>query len=434
MPRQRLTWPRLIRHALLAIGSGASIGWLAGYPRLGASFGLLVFLLWNLHHLIALDRWLANPKLKNMPNTDSYWQPIYNRIHELQRGSKKRKKRLRNIIKRFRRSTEAIPDPTILLNRRNEVEWINQSAVDDLGLDPRRDTGKRIDQLIRAPRFVELINASGKHAIDIPSPINPHRTLSIKQVKFGDQESLLIARDITEQQQLENIRKDFIANASHELKTPLTIIQGYLQAMDTHKDKLPEAFRTPFEQIRQQTRRMARLTEDMLALARAEEHGKQPVKTETIDIAGMIEELLHDMRELDTSAEARPISTDIDTRLSITGNPETLRILLGNLLINSVQHTPPGTPIHISWYRTDKGARFTIEDQGPGIPANQIPRLTERFYRGEGQAGHKGTGLGLALCKHILEAHGSQLEISSVPGEGSTFGFLLSSRHIATGT
>ncbi len=429
---QQLTWSRLIRYTLLAIGAGALPGWLLGYPRLGASTGLLAFLLWNLHYLIALDRWLASPKLKNMPNTDSYWQPVFNRIYELQRSAKKRKKRLRNIIKRFRRSTEAIPDATVLLNRRDEVEWVNQPAVDDLGLDPRRDTGKRIDQLIRTPRFVELLNASERHTIDIPSPIDPHRTLRVKRVKFGDQESLLIARDISEQLRLDSLRKDFIANASHELKTPLAIIQGYLEAIETRRDELPEDFRQPFEQMYQQAQRMNRLIEDMLALARAEENGSQPSDGELIDIATLLDELIADTLRLDQ--DAHPISADIDEQLAVTANAGQMRMLFGNLLTNAVRHTPPGTPIHISWYRTDKGARFTIEDQGPGIPANQIPRLTERFYRGEKQPGSKGTGLGLALCKHILEAHGSRLEISSEIGEGSTFGFLLpSSRVVAAG-
>ncbi len=426
--QRRVTWPRVLLHTAFALAIGTLFGFLVGFPWVGLFLALTGLFLWNLEQLIRLDRWLANPRLKTMPATDSYWQPVFDRIHSLLRSNKKRKKRLSAALKRYRRSTDAIPDATVLLNRNNEIEWINPSAVSELGLDRKRDRGKRIDQLIRAPRFLALLDARKPRPTTIPSPVDPRRLLHLKRVRFGEQESLLIARDITEQQRLDDMRRDFVANASHELKTPLTILNGYLETLVTRRGELPEAFRQAFDQMRGQGRRMSELIDDMLALARAEQERNGHGHREAVNVPALLRELIGEMRELD--AGDREIDSDIDEALWIAADPEQLRALFGNLLFNAVRHTPNGSPVQIAWHATTKGARFTVEDLGPGIPAAQIPRLSERFYRGETPPTAKGSGLGLALVKHILESFDSQLDISSVVGEGSTFGFLLPSRFI----
>lgn len=228
-----------------------------------------------------------------------------------------------------------------------------------------------------------------------------------------------IQRELT---RLEQTRRDFVGNASHELRTPLTVLRGYLDMI--HEDAVAgrdlKTWKEPLGDMRQQTVRMEDIVNDMLTLARLESEGTR-AEWEEVDVPGLLGRIA---RQADSLSSGRHhIRLDVTPGLRLRGQPNELQSVFSNLVINAVRHTPPGSKIVVSWVPAGEGARFSVSDNGPGIPAKDIPRLTERFYRvdvGRSRASG-GTGLGLAIVKHALERHESRLEIESAVGAGATF-------------
>ena len=221
---------------------------------------------------------------------------------------------------------------------------------------------------------------------------------------------------------LEQTRRDFVSNASHELRTPLTVLRGYLDMI--HEDALAgrdlKSWQEPLGDMRLQTVRMEDIVNDMLTLARLESESAR-AEWEKVDVPALLERIARQADSL--SGGAHRIRLDITPGLFVRGQPNELQSVFSNLIINAVRHTPPGSKIVISWSPSGDGARFGVSDNGPGIPATAIPRLTERFYRvdiGRSRASG-GTGLGLAIVKHALDRHESTLEIESAVGAGTTF-------------
>lgn len=235
-----------------------------------------------------------------------------------------------------------------------------------------------------------------------------------------------IQRELT---RLEQTRRDFVSNASHELRTPLTVLRGYLDLI--HEDALAgkdlKSWQEPLGDMRLQTVRMEDIVNDMLTLARLESESAR-AEWEQVDVPALIERIA---RQADSVSGGRHhIRLDITPRLFLRGQPSELQSVFSNLVINAIRHTPPGSKVTVSWAPSGEGARFAVSDNGPGIPASDIPRLTERFYRvdvGRSRASG-GTGLGLAIVKHALDRHESRLEIESAVGAGTTFSCVFPSR------
>lgn len=235
-----------------------------------------------------------------------------------------------------------------------------------------------------------------------------------------------IQRELT---RLEQTRRDFVSNASHELRTPLTVLRGYLDLI--HEDALAgrdlKSWKEPLGDMQQQTVRMEDIVNDMLTLARLESEGAR-AEWDRVDVPALLERIT---RQADSLSGGRHhIRLDITRGLMLRGQPNELQSIFSNLVINAVRHTPPGSKIVVSWSSVGEGARFSVSDNGPGIPAKDIPRLTERFYRvdvGRSRASG-GTGLGLAIVKHALDRHESRLEIESALGAGTTFSCLFAPR------
>jgi len=290
-----------------------------------------------------------------------------------------------------------------------------------LGLGSPQDIGHPIQDLRRAPEFGRYLSAGRyEEALSIPSPRTEGVVLSIRVVPYGEERRLLLARDVTRVNRLEQMRRDFVANVSHELRSPLTVIRGYVETLVDNPDEVPEQWRRPLQQIDQQTTRMCRIVDDLLQLSRLESNPKAAGHT-PVAVASMLETIRDDARGL--SGEDLKIHIEADPKVQLAGEYNELYSAFSNLVFNAVQYTPVLKNIYLRWYGDAAGAHLEVEDQGVGIDPEHLPRLTERFYRVDRARSRAvgGTGLGLAIVKHVLMRHDARLQISSVPGEGSTF-------------
>ena len=318
----------------------------------------------------------------------------------------------------MRESTGALQDGGIILNADHEILWFNPAATRLLGLDPAVDIGNRIDNLLRHPDFVAYLAEPTPHAIAVPSPKEEAGWLTVQIIPYGKNQQLAIVRDITPEVKLERTRRDFVANASHELRSPLTVITGYLDAL-ADDPELPESWQAPFSEMQRQAERMTRILSDLLELTRLESSGGKAAH-EFIDVAGMLELIAKEFR----SAERKPkVTLHLETDVALLGSESELHSIFYNLINNAVRFTPPTGNVDVTW-RVEAGeAVFEVSDTGIGIPQEQIPRITERFYRvdpGRSRASG-GTGLGLAIVKHALQRHDGTLAIRSQELKGSTF-------------
>ncbi len=404
--------------ALLAI----FLGWWLG----GGLFFLLItavgYLAWNLYNLLRLHRWLHNADLSSLPVSRGIWGSVFDGIYRLRAGSLRRRKRHNRLLKRFYKLAAALPDATVMLGEHDTIEWFNKPAQRLLGLRPSTDVGQNIGNLLRHPLFREYLKkGGGEEPVEIPSPTDERVIISVHLVSYGKNRRLLTARDVTRLHSLEQMRRDFVADVSHELRTPLTVIRGYLEAMADSKEELPEEWQRSVVLMEQQTQRMERIVTDLLFLARLE-NGGYGDEEECVDVPALIAAVREDALTL--GEKRHEIALDVDPDLLIRGNHEELRSVFSNLVFNAVQHTPPGGKITVRWWRKgDSGACFQVEDTGPGIAPQHIPRLTERFYRIDvGRSREKGgTGLGLAIVKHVMNRYHGKLEIESEVGVGSRF-------------
>jgi two-component system phosphate regulon sensor histidine kinase PhoR len=215
------------------------------------------------------------------------------------------------------------------------------------------------------------------------------------------------------------MRRDFVANVSHELKTPLTVLSGFLETL--RELPLGESERVRYlELMEQQAARMRHIVDDLLVLAKLEGDVRPP-SDHAVDMDSVIRHLKEDAMSL--SAGRHTIAFEVDDMLTVTGAETEILSALGNLVTNAVRYTPDGGSINVEWRETDRCAVFSVADTGFGIPAADIPRLTERFYRVDRSRSRDtgGTGLGLAIVKHVLQRHDAILDVKSEEGRGSIF-------------
>lgn len=416
-------WRREIA-VLAAWLAGCTIaGFLFNLPLTGAFVGLLAYLAVNLGYAYRLHRWLANED-PNPPDGIGIWQEIYLEFYRLRERNRRRKRRLKSIVNEFQASTAALPDGAVVLDAQGCILWFNQAAAVLLALRSQHDMGQRVVNLVRHPDFSKYM-AGGDFAsggVEVPSPVAEEGVLSLRVIPYGNNQKLLIARDVSAQKRLEATRRDFVANASHELRTPLTVLRGYLEMMA--EDAQPKGglarWREPIQEMSGQALRMARIIESLLKLARVEAEGFQQ-RQELVDVPALISRLVADARRTDTRNQH--LEAEIEAGLFLYGRAGELESVFENLLANAVRYTPEDGDIVLRWWLDQEAAWFSITDSGVGIEAKHIPRLTERFYRVDASRTNAGggTGLGLAIVKHCLEHHEAELEIASEVNTGSVF-------------
>jgi two-component system phosphate regulon sensor histidine kinase PhoR len=218
---------------------------------------------------------------------------------------------------------------------------------------------------------------------------------------------------------LEAVRRDFVANASHELRSPLTVISGYLETL-SQDPALDRDLQGPVAEMRRQAERMTAIIRDLLELSRLEETD-EVVGGESLDVAALISMLRKDV--MARASHPKDVRARIDSDAHLIGDEPEIHSAFSNLVDNAAKYTPPEGSIEMRWWVDDEGAHFSVTDTGMGIPAEHMPRLTERFYRVDAGRSRStgGSGLGLAIVKHVLQRHAAELEVQSVLGSGSTF-------------
>jgi len=309
-----------------------------------------------------------------------------------------------------------------MLDVSDRIEWCNPGAEVHLGLDAKRDGGILITNLVRHPEFVAFLGAEPTAP---PLRLKVTRdgrelALSLQVVPYGEEQKLLLSRDVTRFEEVETIRRDFVANVSHELRTPITVVAGFLENLADTPKPPPELLERSVHLMRDQTLRMQRLVEDLLTLSRLESE-QYPLKEAPVDVCDLARKLGADARGL--SHGRHRVRLDLESRSWLNGSEDELRSAFGNLVSNAVRYTPEGGRITIGWSSRGTESVFWVQDTGIGIEPEHIPRLTERFYRVDRSRSRStgGTGLGLAIVKHVLHRHQARLEVASEPGKGSTF-------------
>lgn len=414
-------WWVEIRRVVLVMAAAATIGALFDLMNVALPAAALLLLTWHVWQLQRLRRWLMTSRRAVPPEASGVWADIYDEFYHLQRRNRQRKQRLAAIVREFQQSTAAMPDGTVVLSPDGDIVWFNAAARRLLALRSPEDLGQRILNLLRHPLFSEYFSRGVfEDPVEIDSPVQSGVRLSLQVIPYGQEQRLLLVRDVTRLHRLERIRRDFVANASHELRTPLTVISGYLESLGDDESPALAPWKQPVQEMRRQARRMEALLQDLLMLSRLDAE-PDPDQFVTVNMAGLINEVCRENRIV--AGETRQLHCDVDTTLGIYGAPMEIRSALANLVQNAIKYTPEDGQIEIRWYRDGETACLEVIDTGVGIAARHIPRLTERFYRvDEGRAREQGgTGLGLAIVKHALQRHDAELEISSRPGSGSTF-------------
>ena len=409
-------WRRLAVGALLL----ASADYLLGLTPWLLLAGACAYVSWHVYHVHRLARWLASGGREPEPDTRGIWAQVFESLSRIHRQNRKRKKRLRKVVVRFQQAAEAMPDGAVVLDAAGTILWMNKASGRLLGIQRPRDVGQPVSNFIRHSSFTDTLDAEAfDEPLHIASPLREELQLLIRVVPYGGSRRLMLVRDVTRIHNLEQMRKDFVANVSHELRSPLTVIVGYLETLQDD-ELLPAELRRPVVPMSQQASRMCLIVEDLLQLSRLEATpGAAPA--ERVAVVEMLDMIAKDARSLNEGAHR--VLHEADSELLLLGDWNELYSAFSNIAFNAVQHTPAGGTIRLQWTPNSTGARLDVIDTGEGIEAHHIPRLTERFYRVDKARSYEmeGTGLGLAIVKHVLVRHDARLEIESRPGEGSRF-------------
>jgi two-component system phosphate regulon sensor histidine kinase PhoR len=391
--------------------------------------GVLGVALWHVAQLDALARWASGPLEDPVPEGRGIWAVAYGALYRRVRLRSARQRDLRLALDRFVRGAEALPEGVVVLDAGNRIQWANPRAQLHLGVDLRQDAGAPIVNLVRQPAFVHYL-ASGDFSepVIVESQREAAMTLSIQIVPFGVEEKLLMSRDITRLEAVARLRRDFIANVSHELKTPLTVLTGFLETLADLR--LEERQRQRYLALMaEQAQNMQRLVDDLLTLSALESEASVLQETE-FAIVPLLLQVSADAKAL--SAGRHEITLNIGDQAKVLGSRDELASAFGNLVSNAVRYTLDGGRIALDWRVGAGGGEFTVADTGIGIAAEHIPRLTERFYRVDRSRSRAtgGTGLGLAIVKHVLIRHQADLLIDSAPAQGSRFTVRLPAKRV----
>ncbi|MHB8425117.1 MAG: phosphate regulon sensor histidine kinase PhoR [Gammaproteobacteria bacterium] len=414
------SWPQELLRLALLLAVAMLTGGIFGHIGIWLFIAVSIYLAWNIVNLYRLERWLGRSRRFNSPATTGVWGEICNHIYLLRRRERTRKRHLVQLLREIRNFTTAMPDGVIIMNHTGEIRWLNEAAGRLLHLRVPQDVGQRLPNLMRHPDFVRYLR--GNHydePVSLVSPFSRTQHLTLRIVPYGLEQRLVLVRDTTRLRRLEEMRREFVANASHELRSPLTVMSGYLEAM--HEDaQLMQDWRKPLEEMLHQAARMTAIVSDLLELSRLEnEQHEAPYSP--IDVPALIRRICEEALSL--GCGPRDILLEVDEMLFLLGAEREIYSAFSNLLFNAMNYTPASGKVTLSWKQEGEAAQFTVADTGIGIPAEHIPRLTERFYRVD-KSRHRasgGTGLGLAIVKHVLQHHGASLVISSEPGRGSVF-------------
>jgi len=396
--------------------------WGPEYAILIAVALLSIPLIYSYINLARLGKYVQLDSVELMSLPSGFWEDIF---FKLQRLIKTLKQRIRNIEQQhdhFIEAFQASPNGILMLDEDDQIEWCNSIAERFFGLVYKRDVMQRINFLIRRPEFIQYLNKRHFDESLLMERMGPSSNLSLmlQAFPFGNQRHLLLVQNITDLQKADAMRRDFVANVSHEMRTPITVLMGFLETVQSLDLEMSQRDQY-FDMMMSQAQRMKSLVEDLLTLANLEANAL-PATTNEVNIVTLMALLRNDAEALSKGKHA--FNFDVANMHNLFGDEREILSAFSNLVANAIRYTPDGGSIHVKWDINAQGrGEFSVRDTGPGIASEHLSRLTERFYRVDRSRSRDtgGTGLGLAIVKHIASRHQAQLNIESTPGRGSTF-------------
>jgi two-component system, OmpR family, phosphate regulon sensor histidine kinase PhoR len=413
------------------------ISWLAG-EVFGLDTGLLtaavtlgLLLAYQLWHSSKLSSLLLSQNYVQAPKAFGTWEEIYYRLNKLVRSWRDQVLEIEQQHSRFIQAVQATPNGVVMLNEDDQIEWCNGIAEQHFGINAKRDAMQRITHILRKPAFVQyIIRQNYREPVRLTNMgAFEQFSLDVQIFPYGDKQKLILSQDVSQIEKTDSMRRDFVANVSHELKTPLTVLSGFLETVQ--ELELNEEDRKKYLDLMSvQTGRMKTLVEDLLTLAKLEGNPEPPV-TQVVPMAVMLSRLQADAQGL--SQGHHHIVVENNSQKNVLGDDLELYSAFSNLVSNAVRYTPDGGNITIRWSNFGDEAIFSVIDTGTGIAQEHIPRLTERFYRVDRSRSRDtgGTGLGMAIVKHVISRHHGELKIESTLGVGSEFSLSFPPQRIA---
>ena len=405
---------RIIAISLFSLIFGISLE----QPLMALLVGGVLYIFWVSRTISRLFKWVDIGMRGVPPDMDGVWGEFADTLNRQRRRHRGTQEKMRRAINRAKRVTEAVDDAVIVLRRDRTIDWWNSAGKKLLGLRSS-DRGVAITNLIRDPNFVAYINSEQfEPSSGLPSLRHNGRLLEFSAVLFGDSEIVVVISDITQINELERVRKEFVGNISHELRTPLTVMRGYVETLSDLKGNSAMANKA-YQEMSNQIDRMKDLADDIILLSKLESDRQLP--QQPINLHKLLSEILLEAEQI--SGGKHRLTLEGESEVEIKADTKLVRSALGNIVFNAVLHNPQGADISIAISETSQEIEVAIKDTGVGIDPDEIPRLTERFYRGDSSRNSKtgGSGLGLAIVKHALTKCGATLEIKSRLGQGALF-------------
>ena len=429
---------------LLWCALAALLGWWWAGTEAGLALALAASVVWALVQMWRarrLEQWFRSGPVGEPPRLAGVWRELADRIRRLLRLKEREVAQHAERLQHFLEAIEASPNGVTLLDREDRIEWCNAIAGQHLGIDPVRDRAQHVVHLVRDPVFTRYVQQDS-HANEVviegrSASLAKSIKLSVQLFPYGQGQQLLLTRDITALAQAEAMRRDFVANVSHEIRTPLTVLAGFVETLQSLPLSAQEQHQY-LDLMALQAQRMQGLVSDLLTLSQLE-GSPLPSPSEQVDLPALLAQIEADARALstlqgDAGAPVHLLTFEAAPGTALIGARNELFSAFSNLVSNAVRYTPAGGRITVGWQKQAQSLLFTVRDTGPGIAAEHLPRLSERFYRVDRSRSREtgGTGLGLAIAKHVVQRHGGELRIDSQVGVGSCFTLVLPIQRLIT--
>lgn len=434
----------------LGLATAALLLWRVPHGPLWAALAFLVAWVWVVRYLLTwrVNQSLLSESVVQLKDTVDRWasgdlqarvyldqdDPLDSLAHGMNRVAEVLRERTRD-LEQDKKQLEAIltsmANGIIILNHGLTITLINRAALEMFRIGEEMVTGRHLLEVIRDVRIDDAVHRvtreGGTETVQWSPPdqesLVVEVTVAALPESVGGLGAVIVSRDISLQSQLDRMRQDFVANVSHELQTPLTIIRGFTETL--FEEDIDTESRGRFTHlIHEEANRMSRLVDDLLTLSRMEHHSL-PFRLDGVDVAVLAESVVSRMGRRAEEAGLQLVSRIPSVLPLVSGDPDRLQEVFLNLVQNAIQYTPEGGTITVSAEsRADRGVvGISVADTGIGIPASDLPRIFERFYRVDKARSRAsgGTGLGLAIVKHIIELHQGRIEVSSTVGQGTQF-------------
>ena len=380
-------------------------------------FLLILYVYNQTYYLISLDNWLNRPSQHTVPIGNNLWEPTFSKLYQFHKNIVKTKKDLGLALDQFILGAQALPDGVLSLDQSNHILWANKKIQRMLGIKIPDDLNKPITYIFRDTKLLDLIDANdNKKSISIIIDDNKYQ---INLIEFGAENKLLICRNINNEEKSEAIRKRFISDVSHELKTPLTVIMGNSELM-LNADIEPKQQKILLNATLDQAQRMNSLIADLISLNRVDTT-KTIQRDKKVMVTDLKNQILSNLSSLRLKKDIS-FEFNIDSKKNILGSFSEVYSALENLVSNAFRYTDKGS-ISINWSIIKGQGILSVTDSGIGISKEHLNKITDRFYRVDTDRSRNsgGTGLGLAIVKNIMDHHNGSIEIKSDVSKGSTF-------------